>query len=385
MTSTCTTNAPTAARYPEIAKARDAARATLVTCGDAGATGHDAASRRAVAHRLAQVMGFEFGGAYEPGTRYAQPLYFVPSDALPAASAKALGIRAAEDLFGGVVPRAFVATKVITHPLHRRDAPAPAGWSHDFARRSQGAVLRGFSAFTREDAQRAANDLLVNGPVRIKLATGIGGSGQYVVETTEQAAAALAGTAARELAQHGLVVEENLRDAVTFSVGRVEVRGVTLAYCGTQCATPNNRGALVYGGSALAVVRGGFARLLEQPLPAAARAAVVLAQRYDDAATRSYPGFFASRRNYDVAHGRDGAGGARIGVLEQSWRIGGASGAEVVALEAFCDDPALEAVHASSVERYGEGVEPPPGAFVYFRGDDAHVGRLIKYACATRA
>ena len=45
--------------------------------------------------------------------------------------------------------------------------------------------------------------------------------------------------------------------------------------------------------------------------------------------------FFASRRNYDVVAGLDARGQRRCGVLEQSWRVGGASPAELVALAAF--------------------------------------------------
>ena len=93
-----------------------------------------------------------------------------------------------------------------------------------------------------------------------------------------------------------------------------------------------------------------------------------------------FPGFFASRRNYDVAQGSDAQGCHRSGVLEQSWRIGGASGAEIAALEAFRADPGLQSVRAATVELYGEGHTPPPRASVYFQGIDAKVGPITKYA-----
>jgi hypothetical protein len=67
-------------------------------------------------------------------------------------------------------------------------------------------------------------------------------------------------------------------------------------------------------------------------------------------------------------------------VLEQSWRIGGASGAEIAALEAFLATPALRAVRAATVERYGEGHAPPPHATIYFRGTDERDGPMTKYA-----
>ena len=86
-----------------------------------------------------------------------------------------------------------------------------------------------------------------------------------------------------------------------------------------------------------------------------------------------------SRRNYDVLHGRDARGRWHCGVLEQSWRIGGASGPEVAALEAFRADPLLRAVRAHSTERYGAHAAPPPGAIVHFHGVDPVAGPLVKY------
>jgi hypothetical protein len=91
---------------------------------------------------------------------------------------------------------------------------------------------------------------------------------------------------------------------------------------------------------------------------------------------------FASRRNYDIARGLDAEGRPRCGVLEQSWRIGGASGAEVAALEAFRAEPTLRAVRAGTVEVYGEAAPPPPGAALYFQGVDQRDGLLTKYAFA---
>ena len=66
-------------------------------------------------------------------------------------------------------------------------------------------------------------------------------------------------------------------------------------------------------------------------------------------------------------------------MLEQSWRLGGASAAEIVALEAFSRDPALDAVRASTHEVHGE-CDLPSGAIVQFEGMDERVGPITKYA-----
>ena len=341
---------------------------------------HEARTRAGIAKKLAEIKGFEFAGEYDRSSRYDDPVYFVPSDVLSSTeAAQALGIRSENDLFGGVVPHGFAATKVITHPLFDAHAHAPPGWVPAFPQAVAGSVLDGFSAFARSDAQRAGARLLERGPVRVKRATGIGGWGQFVVKTRDELADALGAIEAEEFSTSGVVVEENLDDVTTYGVGVVRVAGVVASYCGTQQLTTNNRGDEVYGGSDLFVVRGDFDALLRFPLTDAVRQAIALARLYDAAAGACFPGFFASRRNYDVMQGIDSRDRQRMGVLEQSWRIGGASGAEVGALDAFCADPGLESVRAVSVEIYGES-PPPADAVVYFRGVDARVGPLTKYS-----
>jgi hypothetical protein len=376
---------PAVARAPHPHDTAADTRRTLVTHdvraahGDAQ-LGHDRQSRRNVARRIADVMGCAFGGDFDPATRYEQPPYFVPHDAMLADEARALGIGGPDHLFGGVVPYAFVATKAITHPLLAPDAKAPDGWSHAFADRVDDAVLRGYTTFAPDDARRAARALLRHGPVRIKCVSGIGGSGQHLVTREAEIEPALGAIDPREFGTSGVAVEEHLADGVTFSVGRVECAGLTIAYCGTQGLTRNGHGHEVYGGSTLDVVRGGFTALLARDLPDDRREAVALAQAYDDAAFTAYPGAFASRRNYDVLFGRDAAGMRRAGVLEQSWRIGGASGAEVVALAAFKRDAACSRVRCATVEIYDDACVVPADAFVYYRGVDERVGPLTKFA-----
>ena len=181
------------------------------------------------------------------------------------------------------------------------------------------------------------------------------------------------------MAEAGLVLEENLSAVTTYSIGQVRVADLTATYYGTQRLTADNAGDEVYGGSDLVVARGGFDALSRLPLTQSVHLALEQARTYD-AATQVFSGMFASRRNYDVVQGLDAHGQQRSGVLEQSWRIGGATGAEIAALEAFRADPRLEVVRASTYEIYGASQPPPPHATVYFRGEDEHVGWLTKYA-----
>lgn len=362
---------------------REHARGTVVRYTDTPAAterSHERASRTWVAQRLAALKRYEYGGEYDPDTRYGGKLYFVPNDTLIGVeTARELGIEDEADIFGGVVPHPFIATKAITHSLVSPDAFAPEGWSDTFATRVRDAVFPGYSAFTARDARVAAKRVLERGTARVKLARGIGGMGQQVIASLEELDELLERVGADALRRDGIVIEWNLDYVITYSVGQVRVAGLKASYCGTQRTTPNAHSVEVYGGSDLLVVRGGFEALQDVELTPEARLAVEQARKYDAAAFGEFPGFLASRRNYDVAQGYNSEGKRCSGVLEQSWRIGGASTAEVAALEVFRKEPEVRAVHASTVEVYG-AAEIPPHAIVQFNGEDEHTGRIAKYA-----
>jgi hypothetical protein len=354
---------------------------TVVTyaCGRAGFPGtHVGLTNAVLARRVARLKGYLFQGEYAPATSYERPLYFVPRECTHLDEARTLGIRTHEDLYGGIVPHPFVMTKVITHGLAEEGSARPQGWSEAFADAVAPDVLPGVTAFTRADAQRAGRRLLEEGPVRLKDPMAAGGRGQRVVTSAAELDAALAPLDERTVEERGLVLERNLQEVATFSVGIIAFGRLTIAYHGVQTLTRDNTGAWVYGGSDLFVVRGGAEALARAAVDSRVRRAIQQALAYDAAATRHY-GLIASRRNYDVAVGTDYRGRPFSGVLEQSWRIGGASGAELAAIEALWEHAELERVRASSVERYGTGVKPPPGAHVLYQGEDAELGPVTKY------
>ena len=346
---------------------------------------HESASQEALARKLAGVLELDFIDDYRPGEYPPGGVYYVPSRtlvrpvSLQPAEQFIQGIRGDEDLFGGIVPHAFVATKAITHALLHPDAAAPEGWSHAFAHDAGPAVLLGITAFSIGDARLAGLRLLALGPVRIKPVRASGGRGQILAADRRQLDEALDRQDEGEIAQYGLVLEEHLQQVETYSVGQAHVGGMAMSYAGTQSLTPDNSGLQVYGGSSLLCVRGGYEELLALPMDANWREAVRLARMYDVAAQRCYPGLFASRRNYDVARGRDARGRIKTGVLEQSWRAGGASFAEACALEAFQNAPERSVVRAYTCERYGSEHSPPREAQLIYRGDDPETGFITKY------
>ena len=360
------------------------AHATVVflCCGEPPSylRSHEGVTFSNIAQRIALLKGCAFAGEYDHCDNNPGWVYWVPSKTIIGAeAANALGIFTDADLFGGVVPYAFVATKAIVHPVVAPEVCVPAGWSHEFAERVRDLVPVGFTAFTIADARAAARLLLERGPIRLKPVHEAGARGQVVVSNPAGFDDALRAMDAAEIREHGLVIEENFDDPTIYSIGSVRISDHMIAYYGTQRVTTDNFGCLVYGGSDLVVVRGDFDALLRFDLPQEAALAAERAVGFDRAASELFPHFYASRRNYDVICGTDSCGRHRCGVLEQSWRIGGASGAELAALEAFAAQPALAAVRASSIELFGDSEVPPSAAIVHFRGADDALGFMTKY------
>lgn len=332
---------------------------------------------------IANIKGYDFGGCYERACDHVGRVFFVPDDTLLSAEASCLGVHSPEHLYGGVVPHLFVKTKAITHGLVDCRAERPRGWSTAFAERVRGIVLPGYTVFSRRDALVAAGRMLRRGPVRLKKPLSASGKDQTLVTSLNELDAVLEKVTAAEMAAHGLVLEENLRHVKTFSVGEVALGSLRVSYHGTQRTVRDNEGRPIYGGSDLVCVRGGWKVLDALPMAPDVRVAVAAARRYD-AATEEFPGFIASRRNYDVGQGVGANGRARSGVLEPSWRIGGASSAELAAASAFARDPSLQIVRASHVEEFGKGCQPPADAIVDFHGDDPEAGPLLRYTIVKR-
>ncbi|MHC8341288.1 DUF3182 family protein [Pseudomonas sp. HLT2-19-2] len=340
---------------------------------------HEVETNRALARWLAQILGLKYGGSYDPELHKGRDLYLLPTQTVVGvAAARQLGVKGPEDLWGGYVDHDFICTKAISHGLCNKNAHAPEGWSPLFSERVRNVVLDGLSVFSLEDARPAAEHLLYSGPIRIKPIHACAGRGQEVIKSLDQFDAILARSDAETLFTEGVVLEQDLDRVITHSVGQTFIGDKVLSYCGDQYLTKDGQGEQVYGGSNLLVVQGYYDDLLELDLPDDVRLAIRQAQVFDSAADEAYPGFYASRRNYDIAQGVDSNGKQRSGVLEQSWRMGGASSAEVAALQSFVNDPGMRAIRVSSVETYIDQPLPTDAIEVY-RGPAQNSDFLLKY------
>src|SRR5690606_10267492 len=146
--------------------------------------------------------------------------------------------------------------------LPRECASIPEGWRSELGERLRPVVLDGFSVFCPRSAGLAGRELLARGgAIRLKPAQARGGNGQRRVDCPGTLDEALAALARLGRQGQGRVLEQDLVDASTCSVGQVRLAGMVLAYLGTQHQAPDREGLEVYTGSRLHVVAGDYAAL----------------------------------------------------------------------------------------------------------------------------
>ena len=341
---------------------------------------HQRCARAVLGQRLAAITGGVFAGELSGELDSNVEPYFLPADTLTIAEARRLGIGGEADLFGGVVPHPLIASKAIAHPLLSPSAAAPPEWNARFAEGIVDVVLPGFTVFSRKDAEAAGRKLLAGGPVQVKATGGFAGFGQSNVSDEGGLERELDRLDWGEIATVGLVLERRLRDVTAFSVGQVRVAGITASYYALQKEVANEYRDNIYVGSALLAVRGDFDELLALDFSDEVRKSIMQACAFDAAVDLHFPGLFASRRNYDVIRGFNIGGRPVSGVLEQSWRVGGASAAELLTLSAFKAQPDLKQVKSRTVEVFGELADVPDGALILYRGVDPKAGAITRYA-----
>jgi hypothetical protein len=325
---------------------------------------------RAVAERIAPLIDGVMLNDGDP----TEAAYFVPDAPLLRPEASRLGIAGRDDLFGGVVSVRLHHDKAILHPLVGQGAQNNSHYSASFPRAIESAVLPGYTAFSISDALVGYGHLRRAGyEVRCKDPSQEGGNGQCVIED-ERLLRRLNPT---RLANEGIVLEPDISDAVTMSLGHICLGGKTYSYYGYQTTTTLD-GVITYGGTTLTMVRGEFGKLYSQVEDESVRLAICQANTVYEAYSWYDP--ILSRANFDIVQGHDGRGNFLSGVVDQSLRIGGASPAEVLAISALEAEASLDRATAQIVVMWNP-TEPPGSQDVLFFDDPRRrdVARIVSH------
>jgi Protein of unknown function (DUF3182) len=294
----------------------------------------------AFATQIATMLG---GKVCNLAAANGSPRYFVPINTLSKRFAVAQSIRTPDDLYGGVVQHPLHGHKGALHKLVP-GGHAPAPYSRRFAQMVAPAVLPGFTAFSPEDAVRAFAELGGQGHVvRHKDPRRTNCRGQTIVESPCHAKL-LAEQLGESLAHHGSVLEVNLHNPETFNVGLLHFDGKPYSFIGDQRTAKDSTDAEMYAGTTLRMVRGDLGKLAQAPgLDETKKRGIIQAKIVSEA--YSNLGVMSSRMVLDVIQGTSGDSNVGLsGVADPALRPGGASPAELLAIEKLRADSSISEV-----------------------------------------
>lgn len=319
---------------------------------------------KAVADRIDKHLGRETGKAY-----------FVPFAAVHADLARERGVSGIGDLNGGVVRHLEHADKAILHMLPSRDAQRPPWYSPRFAQSVQDVALPGYTAFTIEDAVQAYGLMRSDGlTVRLKDPSNTGGLGQHFIGDEADLASILAQYDTK-LAKTGIVLEADLHNPATVSIGYVNIDGAIYTWHGRPYDV-NHDGMTRFGGNELTVVRGGLDMLRKHAKSPHDQLAVDQARRVFDA--YSLLGTTISRATLDIVQGTSCSGTFLSGVTDPSLRPSASSAGEIRAIEALTENPEAMMVKTKLTYDYWKDVERRPEQELFV--DHSRMNILVELA-----
>lgn len=292
--------------------------------------------------------------------------YHIPSKPISSADAEKYGIKSSEDIFGGVVEDLLHANKGILHTTLSNTSLHPSGYSQDFPKLIRNAVLPGYTAFSKAEAVEIMKCMNKHGTgsVRLKDPLESDASGQYVITNTIELDNVLSKYSDKNIFENGLVLEANINEAVTLSVGLIIFGNQEYSYFGKQKSVFHN-GRSKYGGTEIAMFRGNFNNLINR-VDTGSNLHIAISQTSTvfDAFGTLDP--ILSRANFDVVQGFNNKGEFLSGVTDQSFRLGGASPAEVLAISKLNSDKNIECVNAEVDLIYDPTSKPPDPEDVIF-------------------
>jgi hypothetical protein len=361
-----------------------------------------------VAKRVATILDVPYGGTRtlidlnQGFDQRRQTRYTVPDEVVVFSSneAKRAGFVSNHrlNLLGGLVNSKYrmLADKGFLQETVR-DGEQPGYWLPEIPGRFQLLVPYGNITFNEKDARKAAENIFKRGDIpRYKDPNASGGLGQRRLESMEEVEAKLDYLRAEgvNLAEHGIIFQKDFDYYYRIIVGYQKLDDREISYIGKQQFVDVN-GMPIYAGSIKLAVPGDFLQLKQQlALPPLAEKAVDTAITYKEVRS-TLVGIDDTRscvNELQMPHFRkDGsidADRSPTVIVEETNRIGGGTGAELLAHEAFKANSNLRIVYTEShqdylsEEEYRDTPEVPegPNTFSLYSGEASKYGFVRVYA-----
>jgi hypothetical protein len=297
------------------------------------------------------VDGIEYPNAGQPGI----DMTLMPYDSVDPSEPIANRVEGDSGIYGAVVDR-LKGTKSICHTPFC-DEGLPSSYDDAFSSRIDelGVKPMGFVVFGIDDAVDAIDFMKKRGSgVRIKLPLGSGVDNQKIIDSGKPSSLQdwiKSRVEGDHIQQYGLVIEEEVLPSSSdlpfaLSTGELVVSEEHYTYVGWQVKGENGQ----YGGTVLRLTRGRQHPENVANIPGnLAEVANVVTQASRDMLVEK-----AGRMNFNYLYGA-GAGDTtdRLILTEPTFRPGGASAAELMAIEALLEDSSLPGIWARTSVEYG--------------------------------
>jgi len=277
------------------------------------------------------------------GEQNSKDHYHVMAKTVTKEIAREFNISSPEDFYGVVVDHLQQVEKSVFYPVV--GTSFPGHYSTKFSKQVRDSVLKGYSFFDLEGALAAHQKLSYFGKLRLKLLPNSDGHGQFKITTDDEFREILNKVDENKLAEFGAVIEPNLFEANTTSVGEIRLGDDVYSFLAFQkddIASEDGRNR--YMGADLITIRGTMENLLDLN-----EAGLVLDQVKKAVSFHQAYSYFKpviSRISYDVLCGTDFKGDVQIGVTDITARLGGSCPAVMLGVKVLDSDFTTEAVRA---------------------------------------
>lgn len=321
-----------------------------------------------IAQRIARHMGLQYKPSPLFHTTPEESAYIVPGVTLDTATATQLLIKNETDMYGAAVPNFDMIGKSILHQSVSNNAPP--FYNSAFARtvEQNGLVLPGVTGFSVQDlldSYRAVGT--PSRGLRLKQSNESDGNGQHEIVGIEHLRKLLNAIGELELANHGAIIEPNLEQKKTNSVGFFKLGNDQYVFVADQLNGNTDERDRYLGGENIVVTRGEFQALddllmrLRDPRQEVVSKAMVFLKHYFE----YFPNSITSRLSVDVLSGFHAGFGKLSGITDITGRLGGLCPATILAAQHLQDNPRHEAVaaevhlnyHPQDFQDYEKGAE----------------------------
>jgi hypothetical protein len=290
-----------------------------------------------VAQDLATYFGIPF-----LGTQNGQggDFYYVPAKTVEASDAIKLGIENSRDLYGAIASKRTATGKSILHPSVSNITPD--FYNPEFAELIQDLVLPGFVGFNPLDILKGYNFFSRSFPARLKLSNESDGLGQFPIQDKLHLEQIIEKIDPSIIAEEGVVLEPELQNPKTISVGFAQIGTKLLSFIAKQkndVADDDGQLRNRYLGAVVTVVSGDLEQLQTiEGLSEIDLEAVTKCIQFNQHYQKNMD-IIASRLSYDFLFGQNDQGQIFSGITDITGRLGGTCPAIMMALSRLQNNP----------------------------------------------